>query len=116
MSDLFGSSDEEDAGNPTPVEATNGLADPTPEDPPATNGLNGHEDSEEEDKAEDYTERGPRDDIKVSVLRFRKTADDFQFDVEVCVAAGQGEVGGACFSLRCYCSHLLLCDYTGGGE
>ncbi len=91
MSDLFGSSDEEDAGTSTPLDApaTNGLVHPTPE----SNGLNGHEENVSEEEEEEYTERGPRDDIRVSVLRFQKTADDFQFDIEVCAGVVQ-EISG----------------------
>lgn len=98
MADLFGDSGgsgDEDAGASTPAEAptTNGhseLEDPAPEEAKSSeddaeapesqeNGLEG----EAKDDAEENTARGPRDDIKVSVLRYQKTADDFTFDVEV---------------------------------
>ena len=92
MADLFGDSGDSDDGGasfPSPEEAptTNGhseLEDPAPEEAksPAEPQENGFEE-EANDDPEDYTEKGPRDDIKVSVLRYQKTADDFTFDVEV---------------------------------
>ena len=97
MADLFEDSGGEDAGSPSPTElpATNGhsgLEDSSPEEPKSpASGAESHENGlqeEAEEDPEEYSERGPRDDIKVSVLRYQKTADDFTFDVEVCVLGG----------------------------
>ena len=93
MADLFensGSGDEAaDSLSPkeTPTPATNGLSgpvDPSPLESPKENGLEGGGGGEKEEEDGEYTEKGPRDDIKVSVLRYQRTADDFTFDVEVC--------------------------------
>ncbi len=99
MADLFedsGGSGGEAADSPSPAKlpTTNGhglLEDPSPQDvesfsASAENGLGEEEEEEDAEKDGEYTERGSRDDIKVSVLRYQKTADDFTFDVEASIS------------------------------
>ena len=89
MSDLFGDDsgsdpEVEDAGEDksTPPKASGGITQNGVESEEGVH-QNGEEAEEEEEEEGVEVRRGPRDDIKVSVTGFQKTADDHTFDVEV---------------------------------